>query len=180
MFCWVVPCFTGYPCPIPIKCPHSAPWSPRQSELPSPSRCSLRSRTTSGYRPLEGRVSCSMDSVPDSGLPQSTDRSRRQGKMQKLKHRSALHHIPEGWRVPAEERWPWRSHPSQWEHGRAGVAEQRRGAGETQKPCARDRAATAAQPVRPAGAVPPGPGSLSGLVEIKQINDNRWASERPV
>lgn len=103
-----------------------------------------------------------------------------QGKMQKLKHRSALHHIPEGWRVPAEERWPWKSHPSQWEHGRAGVAEQRRGAGETQKPCARDRAATAAQPVRPAGAVPPGPGSLSGLVEIKQINDNRWASERPV
>ena len=127
MFCWVVPCFTGHPCPIPIKCPHSAPWSPRQSELPLPSRCPLRSRTTSGYKPLEGSVSCTVDSLPDCGLPQSTDGSRRQGKMQKLKHRSAFHHIPKGWRVPAEKRWPWRSHPSQWEHGRAGGGRSRGG-----------------------------------------------------
>ena len=138
MFCWVVPCFTGHPCPIPIKCPHSAPWSPRQSELPLPSRCPLRSRTTSGYKPLEGSVSCTVDSLPDCGLPQSTDGSRRQGKMQKLKHRSAFHHIPKGWRVPAEERWPWRSHPSQWEHGRAGGGGAEEGSrGDTEALCKR-------------------------------------------
>lgn len=71
-----------------------------------------------------------------------------------------------------DEYWPRRSHTSQWEHVRAGGSK-KGSKGDSGALWEREELPSAAQPVRPAGAVPPGQGS----VRIKQIDENSLASE---
>lgn len=172
----VVPTLQDIPAPSPLNA-HSAPQSRRQSEIPLPSRCLLGSRTTSGCKSLERSVSCHMDSAPDSRAASVCRRVQEASKDADIKTSKCSSSHPQGETdtVPGDEHWLRRSHTSQWEHVRAGGSKEG-SRGDTGAVWERQELGSAVQPVRPAGAVPPGPGSLNTLLRIKQINENRLAS----
>lgn len=108
---------------------------------------------------------------PTAGLPQSADGARRHGKIQKLKHHSAFHHVLGGMSVvPSDAHWLGEATSANGNMSELGRA------GETQEPSGRER--TCELQANQSDQLGQFPWSLqlAGRVRIKQMNENSVAS----